>query len=156
MHRHAPNKPKMCTGTHVLAHSQHTQNVPRHTSNTPKMCTGTRVLVHSQLTQNVPQHTPNSPKTCPDTLPTHPKRALIRPSLPPGVAQGRGVIENNVLNGDRSTIHLQGDYSYRRADMVHGGRPRPIHEHLPTSRFRFSIDPTSVEGMFTMTILRGA
>ena len=66
--------------------------------------------------------------------------------------KGRGVIENNVSNDARSMTYLQGNCSYRRADTVRGGRP--TYEHLPTSRLRFIVDPTSVQCLFSITPMR--
>jgi len=40
--------------------------------------------------------------------------------------------------------HLQSNCSHRRADTVRGGALRPTCEQLPTSRFRFTVDPSTL------------
>jgi len=63
----------------------------------------------------------------------------------------QGVIQNKHATaiGACMTLRVIGNCSCRCADTIRGDRP--TCEHLPTSRFRFIVDPASVECMFSIT-----
>jgi len=67
---------------------------------------------------------------------------------------GRGGDENTASNGHRSMTYLQGNCSNRRTDTAHGGRS--TYAYIPASRFRFIVNPISVDTLFSMTLLPGA
>jgi len=62
---------------------------------------------------------------------------------------------NKLSNCDRSVTYLQSNCSYRRVDTVRGGQSIWLYEHLPTSRVRCIVDLTSVETLFSMTLVQG-
>ena len=66
--------------------------------------------------------------------------------------QRQGVIVNNASNGHRSMTYLQVKCSYGHADTFLGGRL--TYEHSSTSRDRSIVDPTSVDTLISMTLLR--
>jgi len=64
--------------------------------------------------------------------------------------QGRGVIENNVSNGARRTFREDAHIVARTGFVV----AKPSYEHLPSAQMCFFVRSTSVESLFSMTLLQ--